>query len=114
MGVKVLLLLPLESVRLWLAKLPFLCSELLDRDLERFFLGLSLAMDLDRGLPILGSISVARRLAGGMPASPESLRSNRAVGEGELERLLAGEIRPLCLMLRNVLKNGLLQEPLRL
>ena len=101
------------------AKLMFptllLCSELLERDLERFFFGFSIAVDLDRGLPIFGKTSTVSRLVRGMQASPESLRSRRALGEGELDRMLAGDTRSLCLFkLKSVFKNGLEQEPLKL
>ena len=114
MGVKVpLLLLWAKLIELPIILIPF-CSELLERDLERPFLDLSWAVDFDRGRPTLGAVSAAaQRLSGGIPTSPDSLRSRSAVGEGEFDRLLVGDVRPLCFKLKSVLRKGVL-EPLML
>lgn len=81
-------------------------SELLERVLDGgFFLGLSVAVDLERGLPALGINSATRRFAQGMPNSPGNFLSSMAIGEGELDRLPPGDTRPLCLS--RDLQNGL-------
>lgn len=79
------------------AAAPLAWSELLERDLaEAFFFGLSVAVDLERGLPDFGINSAAIRLAQGMPPnSPENFLSRSAIGEGELDKLPPGESRPL-------------------
>ena len=81
-------------------------SELLERDLDGvFFLGLSVAVDLERGLPALGMNSATIRFAQGIPNSPGNFLSSIAMGEGELDRLPPGDTRPLCLS--RDLQNGL-------
>lgn len=102
LGGDTLLLLFAFWLRVWLNIIGvkvFTWSELLERDLEEaFFFGLSIAVDLERGLPDFGINSAAIRLAQGMaPNSPENFLSSSAIGEGELDKLPPGESRPLCL-----------------